>query len=52
MDDIPDAVNMSLSKLREIVTGREACHCSPQGRKELDTTERLNNNQLINRRVL
>ena len=52
MDDIPDSVNVSLSKLREIVTGREACHCSPQGRKDLDTTERLNSNKLINRQAL
>ena len=35
---------MSLSKLREMVKDREASCCSPWGRKESDTTERLNIN--------
>ena len=43
LDDITDAMDMSLSKLQESVTDRETwvC-CSPWGRKESDTTERLN----------
>ena len=37
LDGITDTVDMSLSKLQEIVKDREAC-CSSWGRKELDTT--------------
>ena len=42
LDGITDSVDMSLSKLREMVKDREAClHlcCSPRSRKEPDTTE-------------
>ena len=44
LDGITDSMNMSLSKLWEIVKDRGslAC-CSPWGHKELDTTEWLNN---------
>ena len=42
LDDITDSMDMSLSKLLELVMdGKPAC-CSPWGRKELDVTERLN----------
>ena len=44
MDGITDLMDMSLSKLRELVmdgAGVLAC-CSPWGRKESDTTEQLN----------
>ena len=45
LGDITDSMDMSLSKLQELVMDREACpsmDCSPWGRKESDMTERLN----------
>ena len=41
LDDITYSMDMSLSKLLEMVKDREAC-CSPWGHKESDTTELLN----------
>ena len=43
LDDITDLMDMSLGKLWELVMGQGglAC-CGPWGRKEPDTTERLN----------
>ena len=38
LDDITDSMDVSLSKLQEIVKDREAWGC-----KQSDTTERLNN---------
>ena len=43
LDDITDSMDMRLSKVWELVMDREAWRwCSPWGRKELDTTERVN----------
>ena len=42
LDGITDSMGMSLSKLRELVTDRGLVCCDSWGRKELDTTERLN----------
>ena len=43
LDGITDSMDMSLSKLRELVMGQGilVC-CRPWGRKESDMTERLN----------
>ena len=43
LDGITDSVDMSLSKLREMVKGNLEC-CSPWGHKGLDTTQQRNNN--------
>ena len=45
LDDITDSMDVSLSKLTEIVKDREAW-CTAESCRELDPTERLNNNHL------
>ena len=43
LDGITDAINMSLSRLRELILDRESLVCcSPWGHKESDMAERLN----------
>ena len=46
LDGIADSMNMSLSKLREIVKDRETQQVAVHGIEELDTTEWLNNNNI------
>ena len=42
LDGITNSMNMSLSKLRELVMDRDLACCSPWSCKEWDTTKPLN----------